>query len=64
MFYEYKFKASLFNMKNGFRAKNAVDSRVVLFSVHVYFSHGEQYLYQLQQATHFFQLNKSAAKYN
>lgn len=48
MFYEYKFKASLFNMKNGFQAKNAVDSHFVLFSVRVYFSHGERYLYQLQ----------------
>lgn len=64
MFYEYKFKASLFNMKNGFRAKNAVNSHFVLFSVHVYFSRREQYLYQLQRATRFFQPNKSAAKYN
>lgn len=32
-------------MKNGFRVKNAVDSHFVLFNVHVYFSHGEQYFY-------------------
>lgn len=64
MFHEYKFEASLFNMNKGFRAKNATDSHFVLFNVHVYFSHGEQYLYQLQQATHSFQPDKSVAKHN